>query len=132
ERAIERQRVARTAAVALGGDHGDLAELVERLGERRDAGSEVTVVVADQDAHLDSVRLAARGCKGLQGAPRTGGKGDISMAYRAARRRTAQTKKPARAGLIDWSGRRDSNSRPLAPHASALPGCATPRHKPPL
>ena len=28
-----------------------------------------------------------------------------------------------------WSGRRDSNSRPLAPHASALPGCATPRRK---
>ena len=28
---------------------------------------------------------------------------------------------------IPWSGRRDSNSRPLAPHASALPGCATPR-----
>ena len=27
----------------------------------------------------------------------------------------------------NWSGRRDSNSRPLAPHASALPGCATPR-----
>ena len=29
--------------------------------------------------------------------------------------------------LILWSGRRDSNSRPPAPHASALPGCATPR-----
>jgi hypothetical protein len=29
---------------------------------------------------------------------------------------------------IDWSGRLDSNQRPLAPHASALPGCATPRH----
>ena len=26
-----------------------------------------------------------------------------------------------------WSGRRDSNSRPLAPHASALPDCATAR-----
>src|ERR1039458_2500745 len=26
-----------------------------------------------------------------------------------------------------WSGRRDSNSRPLAPHASALPCCATSR-----
>src|ERR1035441_3447496 len=26
-----------------------------------------------------------------------------------------------------WSGRRDSNSRPLAPHASALPGCAASR-----
>ena len=26
-----------------------------------------------------------------------------------------------------WSGREDLNLRPLAPHASALPGCATPR-----
>src|SRR2546423_15368474 len=31
--------------------------------------------------------------------------------------------------LIQWSGWRDSNSRPLAPHASALPGCATPRRR---
>jgi hypothetical protein len=29
--------------------------------------------------------------------------------------------------LIVWSGRSDSNTRPLAPHASTLPGCATPR-----
>src|SRR3974390_2943943 len=28
---------------------------------------------------------------------------------------------------MNWSGRQDSNLRPLAPHASALPGCATPR-----
>ena len=28
----------------------------------------------------------------------------------------------------DWSGWRDSNSRPTAPKAVALPGCATPRH----
>jgi integrase len=27
-----------------------------------------------------------------------------------------------------WSGRQDLNLRPLAPQASALPGCATPRH----
>jgi hypothetical protein len=27
-----------------------------------------------------------------------------------------------------WSGRQDSNLRPLAPHASALPGCATSRN----
>ena len=26
-----------------------------------------------------------------------------------------------------WSGRRDSNPRPLEPHSSALPGCATSR-----
>src|SRR5215467_10123640 len=29
--------------------------------------------------------------------------------------------------FIGWSGRRDSNSRPPAPHAGTLPGCATPR-----
>ena len=28
---------------------------------------------------------------------------------------------------VNWSGREDLNLRPLAPHASALPGCATPR-----
>ena len=28
---------------------------------------------------------------------------------------------------VEWSGRRDLNSRPLAPQASALPGCATSR-----
>ncbi len=27
-----------------------------------------------------------------------------------------------------WSGREDLNLRPLQPHCSALPGCATPRH----
>src|SRR5438552_12758638 len=27
-----------------------------------------------------------------------------------------------------WSGRCDSNTRPPAPHAGALPSCATPRH----
>src|SRR5712691_9297250 len=30
-------------------------------------------------------------------------------------------------GGQSWSGRRDSNSRPPAPHAGTLPGCATPR-----
>src|SRR5258708_19694453 len=29
---------------------------------------------------------------------------------------------------LHWSGRLDLNQRPLAPQASALPGCATPRH----
>ena len=28
---------------------------------------------------------------------------------------------------VDWSGRLDSNQRPSAPKADALPGCATPR-----
>src|SRR6185295_4725748 len=29
--------------------------------------------------------------------------------------------------MIFWSGRADLNGRPLAPQASTLPGCATPR-----
>ena len=29
-----------------------------------------------------------------------------------------------------WSGREDSNLRPLGPKPSALPGCATPRNLP--
>jgi hypothetical protein len=29
---------------------------------------------------------------------------------------------------LKWSGREDSNLRPPAPEAGALPGCATPRH----
>ncbi len=33
-----------------------------------------------------------------------------------------------RAKSKEWSGRRDSNPRPSAPKADALPGCATPRH----
>ncbi len=30
--------------------------------------------------------------------------------------------------FIKWSGRKDLNLRPLQPHCSALPDCATPRH----
>ena len=56
-------------------------------------------------------------------------------ATQARTRRLADRWCPKKNGLaaslltrcLCWSGRRDSNSRPLAPHASALPGCATPR-----
>ena len=59
---------------------------------------------------------------------RTRGSGRIY--YRVLCRKKVKALTPAfpleiRASL--WSGRRDSNSRPLAPQASALPGCATPR-----
>ena len=36
------------------------------------------------------------------------------------------------AKLGEWSGRQDSNLRPSAPKADALPGCATPRLRPRL
>ena len=31
--------------------------------------------------------------------------------------------------VLNWSGREDLNLRPLEPHSSALPDCATPRHE---
>jgi hypothetical protein len=34
--------------------------------------------------------------------------------------------------ILCWSGRRDSNPRPSAPKADALPGCATPRRSVPI
>jgi hypothetical protein len=37
------------------------------------------------------------------------------------------TKQRANSYLRNWSGRKDSNLRPPAPHAGALPDCATPR-----
>src|ERR1700719_4585174 len=43
---------------------------------------------------------------------------------------TARTTRQISMPLEYWSGRQDSNLRPLAPHASALPGCATPRPRP--
>ena len=59
QRTIQRQRVAGAAAVALGRDHRDFADGAERLGERRDSGSEVAVVVTDQNAHLKPMESAA-------------------------------------------------------------------------
>ena len=54
-----------------------------------------------------------------------------------SRRRPGQTNRgtlrwhgargPGEGSRFEWSGWSDSNRRPLAPHASALPGCATPR-----
>ena len=53
-----------------------------------------------------------------------------TQAQGAMKIKEATMKKPldlAIKWLSNWSEWRDSNSRPLAPHASALPGCATRR-----
>ena len=58
QRPVERERVRGAGAVALGRDHGDLAQLAQRLGEQRDARREVAVVVGHQDAHRRILRYA--------------------------------------------------------------------------
>jgi hypothetical protein len=51
ERAVERERVRRAAAVALGRDHHHLAEVGKRIGKMREARREVPVVVGEKDPH---------------------------------------------------------------------------------
>jgi hypothetical protein len=64
-----------------------------------------------QFAFVDEVFQAMQGAKNLKGE----GRDPIGN--------------PMQIAAFRWSGRLDLNQRPLAPQASALPGCATPRHR---
>ncbi len=64
---------------------------------------------------------------------KTGGKSSFTAILQL---RQKTTEKGGKALLLTrlnycyfWSGREDLNLRPLEPHSSALPDCATPRHK---
>ena len=54
KRPIQGERVGGAAAVALGCDYGDARKAGERFCKDRDAGREVPVVVAEQNAHFYS------------------------------------------------------------------------------
>src|SRR4029079_10918486 len=53
-------------------------------------------------------------------------RGGTGRTHRWSRRKAAVS--ALRSVIDEWSGRQDSNLRPSAPKADALPGCATPRH----
>ena len=56
---------------------------------------------------------------------------EVARAATRAEPRGTGPARRCRAGISKlWSGREDLNLRPPAPHAGALPGCATPRHEP--
>ena len=54
-------------------------------------------------------------------------KGSFRTRSFSSNHRNHLKRRPARGRLFKWSGREDSNLRPSAPEADALPGCATPR-----
>jgi hypothetical protein len=56
QRAIERQRIARAAAVTLGRHHGDLGDVGQRARQVLDSRREITIIVAEQDPHHHSRR----------------------------------------------------------------------------
>ncbi len=87
---------------------------------------------SDRAPRSPPAALAAPGLRLRRTAP--GRSASLRWPYRhaiAARRFESETRPPA--GNPDgvptdkWSGRQDSNLRPSAPKADALPGCATPR-----
>ena len=53
--------------------------------------------------------------------------GCLAERYRDELRGGEKARLEAGGGYVLWSGREDSNLRPLEPHSSALPDCATPR-----
>ena len=61
----------------------------------------------------------------------TGGPGDGALGT-APRERPLRSTGGASSRSGIWSGRLDSNQRPLDPQSSALPGCATPRLERPV
>ena len=66
----------------------------------------------------------------LPNKPQTGGK--VSPVYRTWISKTRKQNKNPPFGRGFWSEWRESNSRPLEPHSSALPNCAITRTLPPV
>src|SRR6185295_14689928 len=99
-------------------DHPHLAHPRQRLGKRGQTRRVNPIIVGDENTHLlrkkklpaaaSSVDLGSRG--------HPGDLSDLSYLVQSLRLHSI------------WSGRADLNGRPLAPQASTLPGCATPRH----
>ncbi len=72
-------------------------------------------------SHSEIVRSYQRRCR-ARSAPTTGPGYSGLSATQKARSRFVEARS-------DWSGQRDSNPRPPAPKAGALPGCAMPRRQ---
>src|SRR6185437_12881329 len=102
EPAVDRHRDALGEEIG-GEDPGEEIEIAERADDGRHGGRD--------DSHLDRRNKTDNHRGNENPAPSCWGNRLVHFS------RTSVGKR--------WSGRRDSNSRPSAPHADALPGCAT-------
>ncbi len=114
KRATHGQRMARAALLSIRRHDLHLAEVAHRGVQREQAFGLDPIVIGQQDSHCPSFSR------------------DLGTSTRRERKSplAARSSVGARVERLKceiWSGRLDSNQRPLAPHASALPGCATPR-----
>ena len=94
----------------------------------RDLGGRIAGAVI----HDEHVRRFGQGREAEEHLTQMGGgligrdqRGDLQAAHRGGSMRRSDARS-SRAGE-EWSGRLDLNQRPPAPHAGALPSCATPR-----
>src|SRR5207245_10735347 len=98
--------------------------VAQRMVERQGVPLATLLSVRGDDPDGPQVRQTLFECpETLRPDPAAVGDQDGHGTHRAA--------PPGPAGLPSsavWSGRLDLNQRPLAPQASALPGCATPRN----
>lgn len=100
---------------------------LEALGNLESLGSSKKESV--QDAFISHSNLAMKHCRNTSLTLKSTANHLIGFALPAAAY-THKTKKRYKLYLFSFpslSGREDSNFRPLAPHASALANCATPR-----
>ncbi len=113
KRLVDGERVAHRAHLFRGSDDGDDANLRELRRERTNSRGRDPVVIGHENVEYDGL-LPLR-------PP-----GPSSFEFPGSReRQDSQT--PRKETEWEWSGRPDLNRRPLAPQASALPGCATSR-----
>ena len=93
------------------------------------AGGMDAVVKSVLDLRVDGIAKAIEPLTGKSSNMR--GKTVRDLASRDDPNFDARIQSSSRRAVRKWSGRQDSNLRPSAPKADALPGCATPRLKAP-
>lgn len=116
-----------TAGLRLDADQGDLVRTEHTDGIAPKTG---TASEPQQPRHRQD-GLRRNGYPSFASISQ-GDRSTAKTAHLAPVRQQAKKIQPPQSSWIleFWSGRSDSNTRPLAPHASALPGCATPRRCP--
>ena len=103
---------------------------IDRFVRRRSRGRRATSQRTDRLRERRLTVRFKRSCRTAQVIKQPPSRQLRSLAASATRQESASTRERgcATASMCELrSGRPDSNGRPLEPHSSALPGCATPR-----
>src|SRR5215510_1192914 len=112
---MEGERVSHRCPFSIRGDHPHVTDCPQCLGQRGQARGMNPIIIGNQNSHA---RLEHKKSCAWQLS---------CSAVRSECRVCVHPFLPSTQHCLYWSGRADLNGRPLAPQASTLPGCATPR-----